>query len=111
MFKIFKNRVYSLFFTVFILFFVQTVEGNASFVKDQFQRGGILATREKTVVIEAVDELLAHKFEGESAFDFVKVKRRSVFLSFWDGLGMITFIAALYSFYILGMYCSIFCFF
>ncbi len=37
MFKIFKNSVCSFTFTLLILFFVQIIEGNASFVKKQFQ--------------------------------------------------------------------------
>lgn len=47
MFKIFKNRVCSFTFTLFILFFVQIIEGNASFVKNQFQEVGIVTTLEK----------------------------------------------------------------
>ncbi|WP_375623880.1 MULTISPECIES: hypothetical protein [unclassified Bartonella] len=53
----FKNRVCSFTFTLFILFFVQTVEGNASFVNNKLQeRMAItISTLEKNVSIKTLD--------------------------------------------------------
>ncbi|WP_208441816.1 hypothetical protein [Bartonella raoultii] len=79
MFKIFENRVCSFIFTLFILFFVQTVEGNASFVQNQFQEVGIsatlekiVATLEKSVVTETVDKTVIRDVEGQKGLSFVK---------------------------------------
>ncbi|UNF28691.1 hypothetical protein [Bartonella krasnovii] len=72
MFKIFESRVCSFIFTLFILFFVQTVEGNASFVQNQFREEGIVATLEKRVVTQAVDKAVIYDIEGQNGFSFVK---------------------------------------
>ncbi|WP_208442334.1 hypothetical protein [Bartonella raoultii] len=79
MFKIFENRVCSFIFTLFILFFVQTMEGNASLVQNQFQGVGISATLEKIVetlekrvITETVDKAVIHDVEGQKGLSFVK---------------------------------------
>ncbi|WP_273755348.1 hypothetical protein [Bartonella sp. MM73XJBT.G] len=79
MLKIFENRVCSFIFTLFMLFFVQTVEGNAGFVQNHFQEVGIsstlekiVATLEKRIVTEAVDKAVIHDVEGQNGLSFVK---------------------------------------
>ncbi|WP_175869021.1 hypothetical protein [Bartonella gabonensis] len=72
MFKIFKNRVFSFTFTLLILFFVQIIEENASFVQNQFQEVGIVATLEKNIVTEAVGRAVIHDIEKQNGFYLVK---------------------------------------
>ncbi|WP_208436236.1 hypothetical protein [Bartonella phoceensis] len=97
MFKIFENHVCSFIFTVFILFFVQTLEGNASFVKNQFQESRIVSTLEKSVVIEALDRDVIHNLEGQNEFTFGKVEKVSAFsgTAFWGGIGVLSLLASL----------------
>ncbi|QEE12588.1 hypothetical protein [Bartonella krasnovii] len=85
MFKIFENRVYSIIFTLFILFFIQTVEGNAGFVQNQFQEVGTVAILEKNVVVEAVDKAVIHDVEGQDGFAFGKAEKVSAIsdAAFW----------------------------
>ncbi|WP_273789414.1 hypothetical protein [Bartonella sp. ML70XJBT] len=90
MFKIFENRVRSIIFTLFILFFIQTVEGNASFVQNQIQEVGIVTILEKNVVIEAVDRAVIHDVGGQDGLSFGKVEKVSAIsdAAFWRRIGI-----------------------
>ncbi|MBB4076795.1 hypothetical protein GGR08_001104 [Bartonella fuyuanensis] len=97
MFKIFKNRVGSFVFTVFILFFIQTVEGNASFVKNRFQEWETASTLEKSVIIEVGDRAVIHDLEEKKGFALRKVEKVAMFSAsaFWGGIGIVSLLSAL----------------
>ncbi|WP_375659306.1 hypothetical protein [Bartonella sp. MR30HLJHH] len=103
MFKIFKNRVCSFTFTLFILFFVQTIEGNASFVKNQFQErvAVTISTLEKNVAIRAVDRAVDRAViqgvEEQDAIALGKAEKTAAFsgAAFWGGIGIISLLASL----------------
>ncbi|GAA5100887.1 hypothetical protein [Bartonella acomydis] len=116
MFKIFKNRVCSFVFTLFILFFVQTVEGNANFVKNQFHEEEIISTLEKNVVIKAEDRAIIYDIGKQNEFSFEKSEKVAAFSgsAFWGGIGVVSFlislcvgdfIGAVVS--LLGMFCTL----
>ncbi|WP_375703613.1 hypothetical protein [Bartonella sp. AD13SXNS] len=109
MFKIFKNRVCSFTFALFILFFVQTVEGNASFVKNQFQEGGIVSTLEKSAVVKAVDRVVIHDLEGQNEVALGKAEKVAAFSAsaFWDGIGVLLLLSALCTGDIIGTVVSL----
>ncbi|WP_375607363.1 MULTISPECIES: hypothetical protein [unclassified Bartonella] len=110
MFKIFKNRVCSFTFTLFILFFVQTIEGNASFVKNQFQEGGIVSTLEKSAVVKAVDRVVIHNIEGQNEVALGKPEKAAAFSgsAFWGGIGILSLLASLCIGDVLGAVVSLF---
>ncbi|ACS51757.1 hypothetical protein [Bartonella grahamii] len=99
MFKIFKNRVCSFTFTLFILFFVQTIEGNASFVKNQFQErvAVTISTLEKNVTIKAVDRAVIQGVEEQDGIALGKVEKTAAFsgAAFWGGIGILSLLASL----------------
>ncbi|EJF84869.1 hypothetical protein [Bartonella rattimassiliensis] len=97
MFKLFKNRICSFIFTLFIIFFVQTVEGNASFVKNKFQGEEIISTLEKSVVIKAEDRAVIYDLEGQNRFSFEKAEKVSAYSgsAFWGGIGIFSLLASL----------------
>ncbi|WP_375637765.1 MULTISPECIES: hypothetical protein [unclassified Bartonella] len=99
MFKIFKNRVCSFTFTLFILFFVQTIAGNASFLKNQFQeRMAItISTLEKNVAIKTVNRAVIQGVEEQDGIAVGKAEKAAAFSgsAFWGGVGILSLLASL----------------
>ncbi|WP_273719123.1 MULTISPECIES: hypothetical protein [Bartonella] len=111
MFKIFKNRVCSFTFTLFILFFVQIIEGNASFVKNQFQErmAVTVSTEDNNAVIKAADRAVIYGVEKQDGVSFGKVEKVSAFSgsAFWGGIGILSLLASLWGGDILGTVVSL----
>ncbi|EJF82261.1 hypothetical protein MCU_01581 [Bartonella elizabethae Re6043vi] len=99
MFKIFKNRVCSFTFTLLILFFVQIIEGNASFVKDQFQGRLTVAVskEENNAVIKVLDRAAIYSFEEQDGVAFGRAEKVSAYSGniFWGGIGVFSLFASL----------------
>lgn len=99
MFKIFKNRVCSFTFTLLILFFVQIIEGNASFVKNQFQESTavIVSTAENNAVIKVVDSAIIYGVGEQNSVAFGRAEKVSAYSgsAFWGGIGIVSLLASL----------------
>ncbi|WP_142417048.1 hypothetical protein [Bartonella massiliensis] len=100
MFKIFKNRVCSFSVTLFILFFIQTVEGNASFEKTQFpeEMASTVSIAEKNAVIKAADKaVIIYSVEAQDGVALEKVEKVSAYsgVAFWRGIGIFSLLASL----------------
>ncbi|WP_375624201.1 MULTISPECIES: hypothetical protein [unclassified Bartonella] len=111
MFKIFKNSVCSFTFTLFILFFVQTIQGNASFVKNQFQErmAVTISSLEKNVAVKAVDRAVSRGIEEQDGIALGKAEKASAFSgsAFWGGIGILALLASLCIGDVLGAVVSI----
>ncbi|WP_375678926.1 MULTISPECIES: hypothetical protein [unclassified Bartonella] len=115
MFKIFKNRVCSFTFTLFIIFFVQTIEGNASFVKNKVQEKMAITipTLEKNVAIKAVDRVVIQGVEEQDVIALGKPEKAAAFSgsAFWGGIGILSLLASLCIGDVLGAVVSLFAIF
>ncbi|WP_375642324.1 MULTISPECIES: hypothetical protein [unclassified Bartonella] len=111
MFKIFKNRICSFTFTLFILFFVQTIEGNTSFVKNKFQERVeiTISTLEKNVAIKAVDRVIIKGVEEQDGIALGKAEKASAFSgsAFWGGIGILSLLTSLCTGDVLGAILSL----
>ncbi|WP_455465738.1 hypothetical protein [Bartonella sp. B39] len=95
MFKIFKNRMFLYVFTAFILFSVQTVDGNASIVTARFQEGKIVLG--KNTVMETVDKAVIRDDEGQGGLAFGKIEKVSLFTAFWGSVDILSLLSSLLS--------------
>ncbi|BBL53741.1 hypothetical protein MF1_09990 [Bartonella quintana] len=109
MFKLFKNRILSFFFTSFILFFAQTLESNAHRVEDRFQEGMIVVVSGKNTVMKLVDMPVIGDAggHGEDELAFGKVEKVSLFNVLWGGVGIVSLLASLCTANICGVVVSI----
>ncbi|WP_212113022.1 hypothetical protein [Bartonella queenslandensis] len=99
MFKIFKNRVCSFTFTLLILFFVQIIEGNASFVKNQFQEKMVVnaSIARNNAVIKGVDRAVVYGVEKQGSVAFGRAEKVSAYSgsAFWGGIGIVSLLVSL----------------
>ncbi|WP_273758655.1 hypothetical protein [Bartonella sp. AU55XJBT] len=111
MFKVFKNRVCSFTFTLLILFFVQIIEGNASFVKNQFQErmAVTVSTVDNNAVIKAVERAVIYGIEEQDGVAFGKIEKVSAYSGnvFWGGIGVFSLLASLCVGDIVGTFISL----
>lgn len=88
-------------FTYFynIYFFVQIIEGNASFVKNQFQERMVVtvSTAENNAVVKVVDGAVIYGVGEQDGVAFRRAEKVSAYSGsvFWGGIGIFSLLASL----------------